>query len=52
MLRLAEGWAARSGGGVVAIGGKALRRSFSDAASRSPLHLVRAFASEACLVLG
>ena len=52
MLRLAEGRAAGLGGGVVAIDGKALRRSFSDAASRSPLHLVQAFASEARLVLG
>ena len=52
MLRLAEGWAARLGGGVTAIDGKALRRSFSDAASRSPQHLVRAFASEARPVLG
>ena len=52
MLRLAEGWAAGLEGEVVAIDGKALRRSFSDAASRSPLHLVQAFASEARLVLG
>ena len=52
MLRLAEGWAAGLGGEVVAIDGKALRRSFADAASRSPLHLVQAFASEARLVLG
>lgn len=52
MLRLAEGWAAGLTGEVVAIDGKALRRSFADAASRSPLHLVQAFASEARLVLG
>ena len=52
MLRLAEGWAAGLAGEVVAIDGKALRRSFADAASRSPLHLVQAFASEARLVLG
>ena len=51
MLRLAEGWAAGFVGEVVAIDGKALRRSFADAASRSPLHLVQAFASEARLVL-
>ena len=43
MLRLAEGWAAGLGSEVVAIDGKALRRSFADAASRSPLHLVQAF---------
>ena len=42
----------RVGGGVVAIDGKALRRSFSDAASRSPPHLVRAFVGEARPVLG
>ena len=47
MLRLAESRAAGLGGGVVAIDGKVLRRSFSDAASRSPLHPVQAFASEA-----
>ena len=52
MLRLAEGWAAGLAGEVVAIDGKTLRRSFADAASRSPLHLVQAFASEARLVLG
>ena len=52
MLRLAEGWAAGFAGEGVAIDGKALRRSFADAASRSPLHLVQAFASEARLVLG
>ena len=52
MLRLAEGWAAGLGSEVVAIDGKALRRSFAAAASRSPLHLVQAFASEARLVLG
>ena len=32
--------------------GKALRRSFEDAASRSPLHLVQAFSTHAKLVLG
>ena len=42
MPRLAEGRAAGLGGGVVAIDGKALRRSFADAASQSPLHLVQA----------
>ena len=52
MLRLAEGWAAGLAGEVVAIDGKTLRRSFADAAPRSPLHLVQAFASEARLVLG
>ena len=52
MLRLAEGWAAGLGGGVVAIDGKALRRSFAAAASRSPLHPVQAFAGEARPVLG
>ena len=52
MLRPAEGRAAGLGGGVTAIDGKALRRSFSDVASRSPPHPVRAFASEARPVLG
>ena len=52
MLRLAEGWAAGLGGEVVAIDGKALRRSFADASSRSPLYPVHAFASEARLVPG
>ena len=44
MPRHAEGRAAGLEGEVVAIDGKALRRSFSDAASRSPPHLVQAFA--------
>ena len=52
MLRLAESRAARVGGGVTAIDGKALRRSFSDAASRFPPHPVQAFASEARPVMG
>ena len=51
MARLARGWAARLGGDVVAVDGKALRRSFEDAASRSPLHLVQAFSTQAKLVL-
>ena len=37
---------------MAAIDGKVLRRSFADAASRSPPHPVQAFASEARLVLG
>ena len=43
----------RQGGrGVVAVDGKALRRSFDRAAGASPLHVVTAFACEARLVLG
>ncbi|MCP5082064.1 MAG: ISAs1 family transposase [Alphaproteobacteria bacterium] len=38
--------------GVIAIDGKALRRSFCKASGASPLHLVQAFAAEARLVLG
>ncbi len=38
--------------GVIAIDGKALRRSFCRASGKSPLHLVQAFASKARLVLG
>lgn len=38
--------------GVIAIDGKALRRSFDKASGKSPLHLVQAFAAEARLVLG
>ena len=49
--RLAGGWGERLGG-VVAIDGKALRRSFGDAAARSPLHLVHAFAAESGVLLG
>jgi predicted transposase YbfD/YdcC len=37
---------------VIAIDGKALRRSFDRASGKSPLHLVQAFAAEARLVLG
>lgn len=40
------------GGGVVAIDGKTLRRSFDRAAGASPLHVVTAFATEARLVIG
>ena len=38
--------------GVIAIDGKALRRSFCRASGKSPLHLVQAFAAETRLVLG
>ena len=44
MLRLAGGRAAGLGGEVVAIDGRALCRPFPDAAARSPLHPVRAWA--------
>ena len=37
---------------AIAIDGKSLRRSFADAAARSPVHLVQAFAARARLVLG
>jgi predicted transposase YbfD/YdcC len=43
---------AATGGGVVAIDGKTLRRSFDTAAGGSPLHLVSAWACEQRLVLG
>ena len=40
LLRLAQDWADALGD-VVAVDGKALRRSFEDAAERSPLHLAQ-----------
>ena len=43
---------ARASSGVIAIDGKTLRRSFDRAASRSPLHLVSAWAVESGLMLG
>ncbi len=52
LLRLAGDWSERLRGDVVAIDGKALRRSFTGAVDRSPLHLVQAFAVDARLVLG
>jgi len=52
LARLISGWAERLGDDVIAIDGKALRRSFADAADRSPLHLVQAFAAEAGIVPG
>ena len=52
LLRLVRGWAKRLEGDVVAIDGKALRRSFASATARSPLHLVQAFSTEARLMLG
>lgn len=39
-------------GGVVAIDGKTLRRSFDSASKRSALHMVSAFCSESGMVLG
>ncbi len=51
MLRL-PGDFARNLAGVIAIDGKALRRSFCRASGNLPLHLVQAFAAEARLVLG
>ena len=50
LLRLAQDWADALGD-VVAVDGKALRRSFEDATERSPLHLVQAFSAEAKLTL-
>jgi predicted transposase YbfD/YdcC len=55
MQRLLGDFAHNLGGGsdpVIAIDGKALRRSFDKASGKSPLHLVQAFATEARLVLG
>jgi predicted transposase YbfD/YdcC len=40
------------GGGVIAIDGKTLRRSFDRASGTSALHVVTAFATEAQLVIG
>ncbi len=51
LTRMLADWGARPGD-VIAIDGKALRRSFRDAADRSPLHLVHAFAAESGLLLG
>ena len=50
LLRLAQDWADRLGD-VVAVDGKALRRSFETASERSPTHLLQAFAAEAKLTL-
>ena len=50
LLRLAQDWADRLGD-VVAVDGKALRRSFEDASERSPTHLLQAFAAESKLTL-
>ena len=52
LVRLAADWAGRLGPDVIAIDGKALRRSFEDASNRSPLHVVNAFAAGARLTLG
>jgi predicted transposase YbfD/YdcC len=52
LLRFARDWSEGLGDGVIAIDGKALRRSFGSASQRSPLHLVQAFASHSRLVLG
>ena len=47
---MAQDWADRLGE-VVAVDGKALRRSFEDGSARSPTHLLQAFASAARLTL-
>ena len=52
LLRLLEDWSALLKDDVIAIDGKSLRRSFADAAARSPVHLVQAFAARARVVLG
>ena len=55
MMRLLGDFArnlARGSDLVIAIDGKALRRSFAKASGKSPLHLVQAFAAEARLVRG
>ena len=52
LVRLAADWSRRLGPDVIAIDGKTLRRSFEDASSRSPLHVVNAFAAGARLALG
>ena len=52
LLRFARDWSGGMRDGVVAIDGKALRRSFVSASQRSPLHPVQAFASHSRLVLG
>ena len=49
--RSAGDWAGTFGD-IVAVDGKAVRRSFEDAANHSPLHLVQAFATEARLTPG
>jgi len=43
---------AEAAGGVIAIDGKTLRRSFDEASGRSPLHMVSAWCSDARMVLG
>ena len=50
LLRLAQDWADELGD-VVAVDGKALRRSFGKASERSPTHLPQAFAAESKLTL-
>ncbi len=50
LLRMAQDWGDALGD-VVAVDGKALRRSFEDAARRSSLHLVQAFSAQAKLTL-
>ena len=52
LLRFARDWSGGMGDDVVAIDGKALRRSFGSTSQSSPLHLVQAFASHSRLVPG
>ncbi len=51
LLRLAADRAEQLGPGVIAIDGKTLRLSFEDAAKRVPLHVIKAFATGACLTI-
>ena len=52
LLRILEDLSALLEEDVIVIDGKSLRRSFADAAARSPVHLVQAFAARARLMLG
>lgn len=51
-MRWAAGLHRATGGKIVAIDGKTLRRSFDDAQGRGPLHLVSAWCSENHISLG
>ncbi len=52
LLRLLENWASVLDRDVIALAGKSWRRSFADAAARTPVHWVQAFAAGARVVLG
>lgn len=52
LMRWLQGWKAYQRGGIVAVDGKRLRRSFDRASGKAAIHMIGAWATEAGLALG